>query len=148
MFRKSIITAAAAALLFLAAPATGFADGGHRGGGHKGGGHGGAYLGGHALGLFLGLGGHAGRHGVRGHGRHGYLRGHGRNLAYGVGRGYSRVYPRGFRASVPYSGRSCHTVYKTEYVDGRRAKIGGTQCYDAFGGTFVVPNSRYVVHYY
>ena len=57
---------------------------------------------------------------------------------YGYGRGYGRGYYR----------RGCHAVTKTDYWYGRKAKIGGTMCYDNYGRGYVVPGSRYVIHYY
>ncbi len=46
-------------------------------------------------------------------------------------------------------GRACHTVSKIGYGDyGRKAKIGGTMCYDSYGNSYIVKGSRYVIHYY
>ncbi len=45
-------------------------------------------------------------------------------------------------------GGSCHATSKTGYWYGRRAKIGGTMCYDSYGGSYIVPGSRYLIHYY
>ena len=43
----------------------------------------------------------------------------------------------------------CHTVYKMSYdAYGHPLKVAGTMCYDAFGRSYVVPGSRYVVHRY
>lgn len=49
----------------------------------------------------------------------------------------------------PYGyGKACHPVSKSDYWHGRYAKIGGTMCYDHYGYGYVVPGSRYVIHYY
>ena len=32
--------------------------------------------------------------------------------------------------------------------DGRKAKFGGTMCYDRYGSSYIVPGSRHVIHYY
>ncbi len=41
----------------------------------------------------------------------------------------------------------CHTVYKMTYDGyGHPLKVAGTMCYDAYGRSYVVPGSRYVVH--
>ena len=66
------------------------------------------------------------------------------------------AYPPRFRAHYSYRplvrqvyGRTCHTVSKTGYDGyGRKAKIGGTMCYDSYGNSYVVKGSRYVIHYY
>ena len=43
----------------------------------------------------------------------------------------------------------CHTVYKMTYDGyGHPLKVAGTMCYDAYGRSYVVPGSRYVVHRY
>lgn len=86
------------------------------------------------------------------HGHHSYRRGH-----YDRGHHYYRRHrsyapPAAYRPYAPqhyYShGGGCHPVTKTEYYYGRLAKIGGTMCYDAYGTPYVVPGSRYVMHFY
>ena len=37
---------------------------------------------------------------------------------------------------------------KIDYVDGYKAKIGGTMCYDSYGKPYGVNGSRYVIEYY
>ncbi len=44
--------------------------------------------------------------------------------------------------------RACQPVSKTGYWHGRKAKIGGTMCYDAYGNGYIVNGSRYLIHYY
>jgi len=45
--------------------------------------------------------------------------------------------------------RPCHPTSKIGYVDyGRRARIGGTMCYDAYGKPYIVQGSRYIIQYY
>ena len=53
------------------------------------------------------------------------------------------------RHSYGHSYSPCHTVYKTIYdAYGQPLKIAGTMCYDAYGRSYVVRGSRYVVHRY
>jgi len=47
-----------------------------------------------------------------------------------------------------YHDEGCHKVYKHGYYHGRKARIGGTQCYDSYGNPYIVQGSRYVVEYY
>jgi len=42
----------------------------------------------------------------------------------------------------------CFKVDKVGYHHGRKALIGGKACRDAHGEVYVVPESRYVIHYY
>ena len=43
----------------------------------------------------------------------------------------------------------CHAVSKWAYGDyGQKLKIGGTMCYDAYGQSYVVPGSRYLIRQY
>ena len=43
----------------------------------------------------------------------------------------------------------CHAVTKWAYDNyGRKLKIGGTRCSDAYGRAYLVPGSRYVIHQY
>jgi hypothetical protein len=72
------------------------------------------------------------------HGHHYYYRGHG--YRYG---GYSSR-----SGTYRYLGR-CRYVTKFGYDRfGRRAKIGGTMCFDRFGKAYVLSHSRHVIHYY
>lgn len=46
-----------------------------------------------------------------------------------------------------YRREPCHTVYKTTYgAYGHPLEVAGTMCYDAYGRSYVVRGSRYVVH--
>ncbi len=49
----------------------------------------------------------------------------------------------------PYYGpyRGCHRTSRIGYWHGYRARIGGTVCYDAYGYPYIVPGSRYLIHY-
>ena len=65
------------------------------------------------------------------HGHHHYYGGHG---AYGGSYRYLR---------------HCRKVVKTGYDRfGRRAKIGGTLCFDRYGNSYILSRSRHVIHYY
>ena len=45
--------------------------------------------------------------------------------------------------------RACHPTSKTGYdAFGRRARIGGTMCYNRDGRPYVVEGSRYIIGYY
>jgi len=76
--------------------------------------------------------GHGGKHGHRGHGGHHGSRhgGHGHDARHG---GY---------------GYDCRKVSKHGYYHGRKARIGGTMCYDRYGDPYIVQGSRYVIDYY
>ena len=76
-------------------------------------------------------GGHNTGHGVIGGHSHGGLGGHN----YGPGR--SR-YSAGCRAVIKYGFDRF----------GRRAKIGGTLCFDRYGNSYILSRSRHVIHYY
>ena len=135
----------------LPSPAAAKPGGGHRGGGHqlklpKGGNH--AYRRGHK----------AYRRGNHYAGLFGSLLGsrpyYARGATYAPRR---RAYLPRFRPNRPYYkpaahrgyGRACHTVSKIGYDNyGRKAKIGGTMCYNSYGNSYVVKGSRYVIHYY
>lgn len=53
---------------------------------------------------------------------------------HGANRGYSRP---------------CHAVTKIGYDGyGRRAKFGGTMCYNHYGRPYIVVGSRHIIHYY
>ena len=41
----------------------------------------------------------------------------------------------------------CHPVSKVRWDRGRKARFGGTLCYDAYGNGFIVPGSRYLIGY-
>jgi len=42
---------------------------------------------------------------------------------------------------------ACYPVKKVGYWHGRKAKIGGTACVDAYGDRYVVKGSRYLIKY-
>lgn len=106
------------------------------------------------------------------YGHHGYAYGHHGNhhgSSYSYGHGY-RPRSYGHKSHYGYGGRQgssfgvygsgyvnqghsgyysggCRSVYKVDYWNGHKARIGGTQCYDHYGNPYVVPGSRYVVEY-
>lgn len=41
----------------------------------------------------------------------------------------------------------CRPVQDIGSFNGRPARIGGTGCYDAFGQFYIIPRSRYLIHY-
>ncbi len=102
------------------------------------------------------------RHGhiYKGARRHGHASGHYLGYVLGFRPYYAyyaprrHVYPPRFRPHYPYRppaayGRACHAVSKVGYDGyGRKAKIGGTMCYDTYGNSYIVVGSRYVIHYY
>ena len=45
-------------------------------------------------------------------------------------------------------GTSCSPVRKNGLWRGSRAIVGGTQCFGANGGAYIVPDSRYLIRYY
>ena len=77
---------------------------------------------------------------------------------YGTGSSYSGgYYGAGYGSRYGASGYSniyngaynCTSVNKVERDSyGRRVLMGGTKCYDAYGQSFIVPGSRYVIKYY
>lgn len=96
--------------------------------------------------------------------RHGYSKGHKRIYKYG--RRYNHSYWRkhgrhgvtvygwkshGHRSAYPNYrlGASCHPIvgHGRDHF-GRRAKFGGTMCYDHYGRGYVVAGSRHVIRYY
>jgi hypothetical protein len=120
-------------------PGKGQAYGHHPGKGQAYGHHPGK---GRAYGHHPGKGRAYGHHPGKGHG-YGHL------LGYVLGLGNHTRRPHyaydGYR---PHK-RSCHRVTKVEYArHGRKAKIGGTMCYDRHGNPYIVAGSRYVIHYY
>ncbi len=83
------------------------------------------------------------RHGGYGHSNGSFyffgqiLSGHDRERRISSGYGQGRI-----------KSRNCHRVTKTGYDRGRKAKFGGTMCYDAYGKSYIVRGSRHVIHYY
>ena len=63
--------------------------------------------------------------------------------------GYGSYSYYGHHSSHQSRQRRCHPVTGTGYDRyGRRAKFGGTMCYDRYGSSYIVPGSRHVIHYY
>ncbi len=63
--------------------------------------------------------------------------------------GYGAYSYSGQHSSHQSRQRRCHPVTgigRDRY--GRRAKFGGTMCYDRYGSSYIVPGSRHVIHYY
>lgn len=70
---------------------------------------------------------------------------HFRPLARRRGPGIQREYMGGYSAGHG----SCHPVSKIVHdAYGQPLKVAGTMCYDAYGRSYVVPGSRYVMHRY
>ena len=44
--------------------------------------------------------------------------------------------------------RPCHATSKVGFDHGRRARIGGTMCYDTYGSPYIVRGSRYIIRYF
>lgn len=44
--------------------------------------------------------------------------------------------------------RPCRATSKVGYDHGRRARIGGTMCYDTYGTPYIVRGSRYIIQYF
>jgi len=42
----------------------------------------------------------------------------------------------------------CHRVSRDGFWNGRRASIGGRQCIDSRGYSYIVPNSRFLIRYW
>ena len=76
-------------------------------------------------------GGHNPGHGVIGE------HGHGGSGSYGLGPGRAG-YSAGCRAVIRFGFDRF----------GRRAKIGGTMCFDRYGNSYILSHSRHVIHYY
>ncbi len=63
--------------------------------------------------------------------------------------GYGSYSYYGHHSSQPSHQRRCHPVTgigRDRY--GRKAKFGGTMCYDRYGNSYIVRGSRHVIHYY
>jgi len=133
MIRHLALTAAAAALAALSGAGSADAAGDrYRHGGYHDSGRYDAHHG-HARDWRCGKRGHR-------HARHRYDR-----SRYARSRHDERRYARSH--SRHGRGYGCHEVYKTGYFRGRKAKIGGTQCYRN-GRAYIVSGSRYVIRYY
>ena len=57
----------------------------------------------------------------------------------------SRRYSRPARR---YASRDCHSVWKQGRWRGRPAKVGGLMCYNRHGESYIVRDSKYLIHYY
>ena len=107
--------------------------------------------------ISIGNGHHYGHHNHSNHYSHNYKRKHYYKRSYSRkhnhhGYGYSNQH-RSYKKHHGYKkhvGRyDCHAVTKWAHDDyGRKLKIGGTMCYDAYGRSYVVPGSRYVITQY
>lgn len=95
--------------------------------------------------------------GDHGYGKHygGHSYGHGHGYSYGRGHDHRRLDYGGYRRNDYRRNtfafvirKPCHATYKYGYAHGRRAKIGGTMCYDGYGNAFIVAGSRFVIAYY
>lgn len=60
---------------------------------------------------------------------------------------YRRYAPR-VRTYRGYNSSACHSVVKHDYWHGHEAEIGGVMCYDRYGNSYMVPESRYLIQYY
>ncbi len=150
-FLKTLAISATVALFAVAAAGAANAGGsGH--GKHRGGQHGGGH---YAYGL-AGVVGHLLFGGYSYSYRYGNSYGDGRDRGRGYGRrhdhrrhghgGYGRT---GYGQMPGYVvRRPCHATSKNGYAHGRRAKIGGTMCYDNYGNAYIVAGSRHVIGYY
>lgn len=94
-------------------------------------------------------GGH-GQHDRRQHAWHkrGYYKGHkvGRH-AYAA-KWQNNHYRHHIRHAHERGATGCFSVSRTGFSHGRRALLGGVMCTDRHGFTFVLPQSRHVIHYY
>lgn len=76
--------------------------------------------------------------------RHAYRHDHRKRYAYSAPRRPYRQERMDYQAARP-----CHPTSKIGFGDyGRRARIGGTMCYDAYGRPYIVQGSRYIIQYY
>ncbi len=73
------------------------------------------------------------------YGGHGVIGGHGHGGSGGYGLGPGRA---GYSAG-------CRAVIKFGFDRfGRRAKIGGTMCFDRYGNSYILSHRRHVIYYY
>lgn len=99
--------------------------------GHHGSHHGSSYS--YGYGYRPGSYGHKSRYGYGGHRRSSYS--------------YGRAYGGGNVGRSGYYSGGCKSVYKIDYWNGHKARIGGTECFDHYGNPYIVPGSRYIVEY-
>ena len=146
---KALAVCAVAAVLAMSGSA--WADG-YRHRGHDGGYYDGAYA-------LLGYGlkhrdYHRGYRGDYHRGHHAHRKHHAKRhyggryhhrKGYAVGKHRHRHGYRGKgRAKHAYG---CHPVSKVRWYRGRKARFGGTLCYDPYGHGYIVPGSRYLIGY-
>lgn len=62
-------------------------------------------------------------------------------------RAYEANRRQGHAATSAYN-PGCRIVYKESHVNGRPATVSGQMCYDEYGETYIVPNSRQLVEYH
>ena len=76
--------------------------------------------------------------------RRAHRHGHGKHFTYSPNRRVHHRKKMVYRAIQP-----CHSTSKAGFDDyGRRVRIGGTMCYDAYGAPYIVRGSRHIIHYY
>lgn len=75
---------------------------------------------------------------------------HAQRYRYGNDRAYVVPQPAHRQGQQTYRAiRPCHSTSKIGFdTYGRRARIGGTMCYDAYGTPYVVQGSRYIIQYF
>ena len=110
---------------------------------------------GHGIGLHVGNrhGGIRYNHQGRRHqGR--YRHNYGRNRLnhqsnrYSHGRRHNNPRPHNYSRHNYTRHRGCHQTSKIGYRHGRKAKIGGTMCYNRYGKGYIVSGSHHVIRYY
>lgn len=72
----------------------------------------------------------------------------GLGLGLSTGNAYSGSRYNNNSYSSGYSGNSCQRVSKRGYWNDRPALIGGRQCIDRDGYSYIVPDSRHLIRYY
>jgi hypothetical protein len=93
-----------------------------------------------------GFHGHHHRH--HGHHRHHAHRHHGHWRSGVTVHVWDAFPPRPVIRHVP-AVRACHPVIGQGFDRfGRRAKFGGTMCYDGYGNGYIVAGSQHVIHYF
>jgi hypothetical protein len=84
----------------------------------------------------------------RHYGGHGFYYG-GHNTGHGVIGGYSHGGSGSHDLGRTRYSAGCRAVIKFGFDRfGRRAKIGGTMCFDRYGNPYILSHSRHVIHYY
>jgi len=113
----------------------------------------GGHYGGYTVYKHLGalLYGSPSRHGYRQDRRHDYRPAHRRAHRHGHQnrKHNSRRHAYGQRRMDYQTARPCHATSKAGFDDyGRRVRIGGTMCYNAYGTPYIVRGSRHIIHNY